>query len=437
MRGSQIVAALAVASFATPAAAQPADPAQDPAPPPSDKVTAEPQSGWGTYEPGFGKGFNVAKTELGELSISGYSLFRFIDQTGNDAFVDHNGNVQPIDRRLDLTLHRVLVYLNGWFYDRKFRFNTTVWAILSTQQVNVIGSLTYLFHPAFALTAGVYGLPGDRSLQDIWPYFLGTDRVMADDFFRPGFTSGIWASGEPISGLRYKAMVGNGLSQVGIKAAQLTRQLATAASVWWMPTTDEFGDRGGFGDWEMHDRVATRFGVSFTHSRENRQDQIATQSPDNNSIRLSDSLNAFATGALAPGVSLLNATYWLAAADAGFKYEGLHVQGEYYYRVIDNLDADGPLPLSRIVDHGFYVQPSYFVAARKLMVYGITSVIFGQFDRPWEAGGGVNYYPFHTHNLRLNVQADWVHRSAASSLFGYYVGGQTGMTVSSSLDLLF
>src|SRR5262249_7681263 len=163
--------------------------------------------------PGFGKGFNLGKTELGEINLSGYSLFRLLNQFGNDTFVDHLGNVQPIVLRRDITLHRVLAYLNGWFYDRKFRFNPTFWRILSTQQVNIIGSMTYLFHPAFQLTAGVYGLPGTRSLQNVWPYFLGTDRVMADDFFRPGFTSGVWASGTVLPGLSYTAMVGNGLSQ--------------------------------------------------------------------------------------------------------------------------------------------------------------------------------------------------------------------------------
>jgi hypothetical protein len=428
-------AALLVLLAAARAAAQPGGP------PPPDEVEppkhAEPEEGWGVYTPGFGKGFNVANTPLADLNISGYSLFRFIDQLGNDTFVDHLGNTRPVDRRRDLELHRVLVYLNGWFFDPKFRFNTTVWAILSTQQVNVIGSLTYLFHKAFYLTGGVYGLPGTRSLQNVWPYFLGSDRVMADDFFRPGFTSGVWASGEPLPGLAYTAMVGNSLSQVGVTAAQLTRSFATSASVWWMPTTHEFGERGGFGDYDIHRRLATRFGVSFTHSRENRFDEIGTPSPDNTQIRLSDSLNAFEIGSLAPGVTLRNADYWLLAADAGVKLDGAHLQGEYYYRRIDHLDADGPLPLSHIIDQGFYIQASYFVVPRKLLPYAWTSIVLGQFNTPWEAGGGLNYFPFRTRNMRLNVQADYVHQSAASSLFGYYVGGQTGAIISAFADLLF
>jgi hypothetical protein len=399
---------------------------------------ATPEPGWGTYEPGFGKGLTIGNTSLGELSLSGYTLFRFIDQTGNDTFIDHLGNEQSVNRRLDITLHRLLVYFNGWVYDPKFRYNTTLWTVLSTQQVNIIGSLSYLFHPAFQLSVGLNGLPGTRSLQNVFPFFLGTDRQLADDFFRPGFTSGIWISGTLLPGLDYIAMLGNGLSQVGIKASQLTRTLASAASIAWKPTTGEFGTRGGFGDYEEHDELATRFGVSFTHSRENAQDQLANPSPDNTSIKLSDSVNAFQVGALAPDVQVETATFWLLAADAGFKIRGLHVQGEYYFRTLDRFDATGPLPVSTIVDTGFYVQASYFVVPRRLMLYGVTSVIFGAFGiTPWEAGGGADVYPFHTRNMRLNVFATHVDRSPVSSLFGYYVGGETGMIYSASADLLF
>src|SRR5262249_25497296 len=155
------------------------------------------------------------------------------------------------------------------------------------------------------------GLPGSRSLQNVFTYFMATDRFMADEFFKPGFTSGAWITGNPLPGLNYTAMVGNSLSQVGVKISQLDRHLATAESVWWMPTTHEFGARGGFGDWEEHADVATRFGASFTHSRENRFNQTATPSPDNTQIKLSDGTNAFVEGALAPGVTLQNATYWM------------------------------------------------------------------------------------------------------------------------------
>ena len=70
---------------------------------------------------------------------------------------------------------------------------------------------------------GLNGNPGTRSLQGSHPYWLGHDRVMADEFFRPYFTNGVWAAGEPIKGLWYTFMLGNNLSALGITAKQLTR----------------------------------------------------------------------------------------------------------------------------------------------------------------------------------------------------------------------
>ena len=36
----------------------------------------------------------------------------------------------------------------------------------------------------------------------------------------------------------------NNLSQLGITAGQLTRDLGTGYGLWWMPTTHEFGPNG-------------------------------------------------------------------------------------------------------------------------------------------------------------------------------------------------
>ena len=55
------------------------------------------------------------------------------------------------------------------------------------------------------------------------------------------FANGVWASGEVTRGLWYLVMVGNNLSALGITATQLTRAFAAGGSMWWMPTTKEFG----------------------------------------------------------------------------------------------------------------------------------------------------------------------------------------------------
>ncbi len=49
---------------------------------------------------------------------------------------------------------------------------------------------------------------------------------MADNFFRPGFTQGAWAKGEPVKGLSYLAFVGNGLNTLSISATKIDTNLA-------------------------------------------------------------------------------------------------------------------------------------------------------------------------------------------------------------------
>jgi hypothetical protein len=48
---------------------------------------------------------------------------------------------------------------------------------------------------------------------------------MADNFFRPGFTQGVWANGEPVKGLNYLAFVGNGLNTLNISANKIDTHL--------------------------------------------------------------------------------------------------------------------------------------------------------------------------------------------------------------------
>jgi hypothetical protein len=264
---------------------------------------------------------------------------------------------------------------------------------------------------------------------------------MADEFFRPYFTMGTWAQGEVRPGLWYNAMVGNNSSTLGVKATQLDRKASYGASVWWMPTTKEFGPRGAFGDWEMHETVATRFGASAVVSPEQRFTDTNTGATGNTTIRLADSLNVFDSGALAPGVTVQNVDYQLLAIDAGMKYKGIFLQSELYSRRLDTFEADGPLPVGEIADRGFYVQAAFYPIAKKLELYAATSQIYGDGDAGFGDSSeyilGLNFYPFKTRDHRFNLQVIDINRSPVSSTFGYYVGGQDGTTVSAAFSIFF
>ena len=294
----------------------------------------------GEFTPG--KGFTIFKTSLASLNISAYGLARYINQMpGNQEYKDHLDRTKYADTRNDIWWHRTIVWFSGFFYTPKFRYTISVWGLNATNQVLIFGNLQYAINKAFVPGVGIGPNLGTRSMTGPWPFFLASDRVLAEEFFRPGFTMSAWLAGEPISRFRYWVAVGNNLSQLGITASQMSRYMSTSASIWWMPTTGEFGPRGGSGDFEMHQEIATRFGASFTHCRESRQSPIGQPSVETQ-VKLSDGQLFYETGTLADGVTVTDADFDEGSIDLGMKYKGLHLQTEYYFRYLSKFNAQGP-----------------------------------------------------------------------------------------------
>ncbi len=396
---------------------------------------------WGALD-SSGSGFLIGRTDLGELKVGGYAVIRYINQLpATQTFADHLGHVNEIDPRNDIQFHRAMLHFRGWLFNPKIRYQITVWSVMSTNQTTLYGWGGYQFNKKFNAYAGINTIGGSRSVMGSHPFWLANDRVLADEFFRPGFTGSAWVNGELAPGLWYQLAAGNSLSQLGFTAKQLTRDIATGQNVWWMPTTKEFGPNGSFDDWEHHETLATRFGVSTYRSRENRFNQNASPAADNYQVKLADSLLLFSTGSLAPDVTVSFATVRGVSTDAGLKYRGIFLQTEIYNRWLYDFDADGPLPVSSIHDSGFYVQGAFYPIEKKLELYGATSWIYGDthagFHTSHEYVEGLNYYPANTRNVRFNTQVIEVDRSPQSSLFGFYVGGQKGTTVSSAFSFLF
>lgn len=409
-------------------------PAATPAQDDNDDRTRLPQASpgnpaiFGEFNPG--RGFTVGKGEYGELNLSGYMAVRYLNQMPADqSATDHLGQPVPIDPRQDFQFHRVMLFSQGWLFSPKFLYSTFLWTVQDTNQVAVGGALYYNFGKFMDLGAGWNAYPGTMSLQGSHPYWLSYDRVMADEFFRPYFSQGVFAKGNILPRLEYRWMVGNNNSNLDVAAVKLDRDLSAGFAITWLPTTGEFGPRGAFGDFEGHEQFATRFNLAYTYSPEERQASVGSPA-GNTTLRLSDSLNIFDLGAFAPGVTVEKARYQLVSGSAGIKYHGLFLQGEGYGRRLDNFVADGPLPIGVVRDFGFYVQLGYMVVPKRIELYGATSYIFGEFTRPKEFIVGGNYYPWNTRNARLNIQLINVDHSPVSSTFGFYLGQLTGQVLS-------
>ena len=223
----------------------------------------------GEFTPGHG--FDILKTKRGSINISVYGLFRYLSQNpANQTFTDHLGRERKVAARNDINWHRTMIWVSGFFYDPKFIYTITVWSLPSTEQTLVFGLLRYVVAKPLTFGAGIGPNLTARSMQGTWPFWAGSDRQMAEEFYRGGFASSFFATGSPTDRLYYTVAINRSLSQLGIPAGNDNRSYAYSASMQWLPTTGEFGPRGGFGDLEEHQEFATRFGFSACHAREGR-----------------------------------------------------------------------------------------------------------------------------------------------------------------------
>ena len=347
----------------------------------------------------------------------------------NQTFTDHLGVIHDVHARNDITVNRAMFILGGYIFDKRALYSFTVWTSAGAASIVVAGNIGWRFSKALTLTAGYNGVPGSRSLVATFPFFTSTDRSMADNFFRPGFTQGAWANGELVKGLNYLAFVGNGLNTLSISANKIDTNLLVSGSVWWEPL-GSYGEPGKsrnmYDDYFASRNVRIRLGTSFTRSRENRFSDLDQSSPENTSIYNSDGVQAFATGAFAPGVTLQDATYKLWAADGGIKWNGLAVNGQYFMRWLSDFEADGPLPLASTFDHGGELSASYFVKRKKLMSYVRASWVRGKFGNSYEYGAGVKWHFVPTERLWLNTEVFRINKAPYTGAFTPYTAGMTG-----------
>ena len=104
----------------------------------------------------------------------------------------------------------------------------------------------------------------------------------------------------------------------------------------WMPTTGEFGLWGTFGDYDFHEKVATRVGFHWSHSVEEKQSQPGTDGIENTQIRLTDGSVVFTPELFGPGITVNTVDYKMFDIDAGVKYRGMSLEGEYYRRLLSH-----------------------------------------------------------------------------------------------------
>jgi hypothetical protein len=376
-------------------------------------------------------GFLLYNGEKGQIYFRLFSYARYLNQRSLDGtFVDAFGRTQTVQQRQDIQLQKFFSPFAGWFLTPKFRYYLYVWSTNTAQgdpaQVVGAGNLGYNVNRFLNLGFGITSLPSTRSTEGQFPYWLTVDnRLISDEFFRGSYTDGVWVKGEITAKSKYMAMVGNNLSILGVSATQLDNRLDTQTfMLQWLPTTGEFGLYGTFGDYDDHQKVATRLGAHFTHSFETAQEQPGTNALENTQIRLTDGSIIFTPNLFGPGIEVDTVDYRMMSLDAGIKYHGLSLEGEYYRRWLNDFGGPGTSIIAPITDQGYQLQSSAMPIQKALQVYLSGAQIFGRFGDAAEVRAGVNWYFEKTRGLRVNGEFIrlW-HSPVGYTAVPYPVGG--------------
>ena len=395
---------------------------------------------WGSYTPNFG--YKIVNTDYGDINLSIYTYGRYLNQLGLDSsYTDAFGNVKSVQRRQDFQLQKVQFKFLGWIMSPKFRYFLYAWSSNASQgqgaQVVLAGNLSYNFAKQFNVGAGIRSLPGTRSVEGNFPFWLGVDtRLIADEFFRPSYTSGVWGYGKITDSLEYITMIGNNLSTLGVSAAQLNNGFNTwSSSLVWMPGKEKFGL--GFGDFEGHKNLATRLGAHFTRSTEDKQEQPNSDQFENTQIRLEDGSVIFTPNLFGQGISVEDVTYKMASFDGGLKFRGLSLEGEYFLRWLDNFHGPGTAGLPSVFSHGFQLQASAMILPKTLQAYLGGSTVYGKFGNPYDFRAGLNYFPFHNKVIRWNNEFLYLYQSPVGYTSVPFALGGTGPIFHTNIELAF
>ncbi|HXD21711.1 MAG TPA: DUF3011 domain-containing protein [Gemmatimonadaceae bacterium] len=389
-------------------------------------------------------GFLIVEDELGEVYVRLFSYARYLNQLGLDeTYTDAFGKVHTVQRRQDAQLQKFFLPFSGWFLTPNFRYYLYVWSANTSQgdaaQVVGGGNISYVFNKYVTFGGGITSLPSVRSTEGQFPYWLGVDdRLIADEFFRGSYTSGFWLKGELATKFKYMAMIANNLSTLGVSAAQMDNTFDTQSyMLQWLPTTGEFGLWGTFGDFDYHEKLATRLAIHYTSSTEDKQSQPGTDGIENSQIRLTDGSQIFTPDLFGPGITVNRVKYRMSSVDGGLKYKGLSFEAEYYWRWLSDYEGSNVLGIPNINDHGYQVQASAMVVPKSLQGYFGNSGIYGKYGDPWEVRGGLNWYPVKQRGFRVN--GEWIHVDHAPVGYTAYPMpvGAKGNVFHASLELNF
>jgi hypothetical protein len=372
------------------------------------------------------------------MTLGGFMQLRWFEfARSKDSWIDSAGNVRPVENINTFNINRFLLALNGHVADERLFYN---FALFGTTNVGIrsgvvpIGLAGWKFSDAASIGAGMSIVSATREWTQMNPWTIGVDRSMANTFFRPGFSPGAQASGSLLDGeVRYVAGVWNAIDGGTTGVLRRGTSMAWAGNIWWEPL-GPFGLGGS--DMEIHDEAAVRLGTTGAYALTNAL-PIPGNNPEDTVVRLSDGTPLSLPNALGPDSQVDQFVYRLMTVDAAWKWRGVGVAFEYYFRLLDSFQGTGSFERESVYDHGGLAYLSWCLVPRSYEVYARSSVVTGPYGTGQEYGGGMNWYIKQSRQARLTLEALSINKSPAQNFIYPYRAGYTGTAIQTQLVVAF
>jgi len=127
----------------------------------------------------------------------------------------------------------------------------------------------------------------------------------------------------------------------------------------------------------------------------------------------------------------------MSSLDFGLKYHGFALEGEHYWRWVDNFRGPNTAGLESLFDTGFQLQASAMVIPAVLQGYVSGSRVYGEYGDPSDFRIGANWYPWSNHVVRWNAEYLHLNRSPVGGLSLPYVVGGNGSVFYTSFEVNF
>ena len=335
-----------------------------------------------------------------ELKVNGWTQLRYHGFARDvSSWTDNAGITRPVQNRNAFDVERARLVFSGYAVDPRLTYFVQLDG--DTDGGHAVDFFDYFwawkFSDRFSLQMGKRKVPGSRQWLISARHTRLVDRPMADDFFRPDRTVGVFGVGTLGETGHYEVMVGNGYFSANMPNAAMDNQFTYAFTNYFDPW-GEFGNQ--LVDYKYHEQPLVRLGHSFVFAPQHTVlDGIPLDEADY--VRLSDGTRLTQAGALAPGVSVTSFNIYLYELDAAWKYRGWSVDTEVFLRWIQHLESSGPIPVNQIFQYGYYVEGGKFLIPQVLDVNARYSQVSGDFGTASEYAAGLNWYPLHKHTMKV------------------------------------